>query len=44
MMGEEIGLLNPIRPVEGWVSYPNAPGWGAEWDWNQFEKKRIAVL
>lgn len=44
MMGEEIGLLNPIRPVEGWVSYPNAPGWGAEWDWNQFKKKRIAVL
>jgi len=43
-MGEEIGLLNPIKPVNGWVTYPNAPGWGAEWDWGQFEKKRVAVL
>jgi len=43
-LGEEIGLLNPIRPVDGWVTYPDAPGWGAEWDWKQFEKKRVAVL
>ena len=43
-MGEEIGLLNPIRPVSGWVSPPSGPGWGSEWDWLQFEKKRIAVL
>ncbi len=43
-MGEEIGLLNPIRPVKGWVTYPDSPGWGAEWDWKQFEKKRVAVL
>ncbi|MDP6667008.1 MAG: enolase C-terminal domain-like protein, partial [Dehalococcoidia bacterium] len=28
-MGEEIGLMNPIRPVDGWVTYPDAPGWGA---------------
>ncbi len=43
-MGEEIGLLNPIRPVSGWVSPPSGPGWGSEWDWIQFKKKRIAVL
>lgn len=43
-MGEEIGLLNPVVPHEGWVSFPDAPGWGAEWDWKQFEKKRVAVL
>ncbi|HBR65225.1 MAG: hypothetical protein NZ820_05245 [Dehalococcoidia bacterium] len=43
-MGEEIGLLNPIRPVAGWVTPPSSPGWGAEWDWNQFRKKRIAIL
>ena len=43
-MGEEIGLLNPVRPARGVVSYPDAPGWGAEWDWDRFEKKRVAVL
>ena len=43
-MGEEIGLLNPVVPRDGWVSFPDAPGWGAEWDWKQFEKKRVATL
>ena len=43
-MGEEIGLLNPIRPVAGWVTPPSGPGWGAEWDWNRFRKNRIAIL
>ena len=43
-MGEEIGLLNPVRPQDGWVTYPDAPGWGAEWDWKRFEQKRVAVL
>jgi L-alanine-DL-glutamate epimerase-like enolase superfamily enzyme len=43
-MGEEIGLLNPVRPENGRVTYPDAPGWGAEWDWKRFEKKRVAVL
>jgi L-alanine-DL-glutamate epimerase-like enolase superfamily enzyme len=43
-MGEEIGLMNPIRPTNGWVTYPQSPGWGAEWDWKRFEQKRIAVL
>lgn len=43
-MGEAIGLLNPVRPENGHVTYPDTPGWGAEWDWKQFEKKRVAVL
>ena len=43
-MGEEIGLLNPIRPVSGWVTPPSGPGWGSEWDWDQFQKKRVAIL
>ena len=43
-MGEEIGLLNPVAPRDGWVSFPDAPGWGAEWDWKQFERKRVATL
>jgi L-alanine-DL-glutamate epimerase-like enolase superfamily enzyme len=43
-MAEEIRLTNPAVPVEGWVSFPDAPGWGAEWDWKQFEKKRVATL
>jgi L-alanine-DL-glutamate epimerase-like enolase superfamily enzyme len=43
-MGIEIGLLNPVVPKNGTVTYPATPGLGAEWDWKQFEKKRIAVL
>jgi L-alanine-DL-glutamate epimerase-like enolase superfamily enzyme len=43
-MGQAIGLMNPVIPVNGSVTYPDAPGWGAEWDWKQFEKKRVAVL
>lgn len=44
-LAEEIGLLNPVVPHRGWVTYPNeSPGWGAQWDWGQFEKKRIAEL
>ena len=43
-MAEEIGLMNPAVPDEGWVTFPDAPGWGAEWDWKQFENKRVATL
>jgi L-alanine-DL-glutamate epimerase-like enolase superfamily enzyme len=43
-MGEEIGMMNPAVPRDGWVSYPDSPGWGADWDWKQFEKKRVATL
>ena len=43
-MGEQIGLLNPVRPLKGQVSYPDAPGLGYEWDRVRFEKQRVAVL
>ena len=43
-MGEEIGLLNPIRPIRGWVTPPDGPGWGSQWDWKRFKSKRIASL
>ncbi len=43
-MGEAIGLMNPVVPVNGTVTYPATPGWGAEWDWKQFERKRVVVL
>jgi L-alanine-DL-glutamate epimerase-like enolase superfamily enzyme len=43
-MGEDIGLLNPVRPVDGQVTYPSEPGWGAVWDSKRFESKRVAVL
>ena len=43
-MGEQIGLLNPVRPLNGQVSYPDAPGFGYEWDRVRFEKQRVAVL
>lgn len=43
-VGKEIGLLNPPVPRNGHIVPPSAPGWGAEWDWNYFNKNRIAEL
>jgi L-alanine-DL-glutamate epimerase-like enolase superfamily enzyme len=43
-VGKEFGMLNPPLPVNGHITPPAAPGWGAEWDWDYFERKRIAVL
>ena len=43
-IGREIGLLNPPVPVDGHIAPPSGPGWGAEWDWDYFEKKRVAIL
>lgn len=42
--GREIGLLNPPIPENGHITPPYNPGWGAEWDWDFFKKKRIAEL
>lgn len=39
--GREIGLLNPPLPEKGQITPPYNPGWGAEWDWDYFRKKRI---
>lgn len=43
-LGKEIGLLNPPLPQNGHIIPPEAPGWGAEWDWAYFRKKRLAEL
>ena len=43
-LGKEIGLLNPPLPQNGHISPPDGPGWGAEWDRDYFEKKRVAEL
>jgi L-alanine-DL-glutamate epimerase-like enolase superfamily enzyme len=43
-LGKEIGLLNPPLPQGGHIAPPSSPGWGAEWDWDYFEKKRVAEL
>jgi L-alanine-DL-glutamate epimerase-like enolase superfamily enzyme len=42
--GKEIGLLNPPLPQEGHIAPPDAPGWGAEWDWAYFRRVRVAEL
>lgn len=43
-LGQEIGLLNPPLPQNGLIRPPDGPGWGAEWDWAYFTKKRVALL
>lgn len=40
--GKEIGLLNPPLPQHGRIIPPTGPGWGAEWDWADFERARVA--
>ncbi len=43
-LGREIGLLNAPLPKNGMIAPPDGPGWGAEWDWGYFKKKRVALL
>ncbi len=40
--GKAIGLLNPPVPQDGVIAPPDAPGWGAAWDWDYFRKVRVA--
>ena len=44
LLGKEIGLINPPIPKNGSVALPDHFGWGAEWDWKYFEKKRLSIL
>ncbi len=41
--GKQIGMLNPALPMNGKLKPPDAPGWGAEWDWDQFNKRVVAI-
>jgi len=43
-IGLEIGMTNPPLPTGGSISPAPGPGWGAEWDWERFRTRRIAVL
>jgi L-alanine-DL-glutamate epimerase-like enolase superfamily enzyme len=44
LLGKEIGLQNPPLADNGFIAPPPGPGWGAEWDWEYFAAKRVAVL
>ena len=43
-VGKEIGLMTPPVPQDGYVTPPEGPGWGAVWDWDYFNKTRVAEL
>ena len=43
-IGKEIGLLNPPLPEGGEVKLTKKPGWGYEFDWEYFNKKRVRVF
>ena len=34
--GKEWGLVNSPSVVDGYITPPDGPGWGAEWDWDRF--------
>ena len=42
-LAEQMGLLNPVVPADGWITFPTGPGWGAEWDWERFKKSTVDV-
>jgi L-alanine-DL-glutamate epimerase-like enolase superfamily enzyme len=41
--GRELGMTNPVLPEKGHIRPPDAPGWGAVWDWKQFRKRTVEV-
>lgn len=43
-IGKEIGLLNPPVPEGGEVKLTKKAGWGYEFDWEYFNKKRVRVF
>ena len=42
-VGKSLGMMNPVIPERGRISPPDAPGWGAEWDWDLFKKRTVEV-
>jgi L-alanine-DL-glutamate epimerase-like enolase superfamily enzyme len=42
-IGVTFGMMNPVVPENGQISPPDAPGWGAEWNWGLFKKRRVEV-
>lgn len=41
--GRSIGVQNPVTPDGGFVAPPDGPGWGAEWDFNQLDRRTVEV-
>jgi len=41
--GKQIGLLNPPLPDQGFIVPPEGAGWGAVWDWDYLERRRVAL-
>ncbi|MBM3263082.1 MAG: hypothetical protein FJY97_06600 [candidate division Zixibacteria bacterium] len=39
--GQCWGLLNPPPVVDGHLTPPDGPGWGAEWDWDRFNHMTV---
>lgn len=42
-IGVSFGMMNPVVPENGRISPPDAPGWGAEWNWGLFKKRTVEV-
>jgi L-alanine-DL-glutamate epimerase-like enolase superfamily enzyme len=43
-VGPEVGMMNPPQIVDGHLSPPDGPGWGAEWDMALFKKRTVAEV
>ena len=41
--GQVWGMTNAPTVVDGHLSPPASPGWGAEWDWDRFDSMTVAV-
>ena len=41
--GKSMGMTNPVTPIKGRISPPDGPGWGAEWDWDLFNRRVLEV-
>ena len=40
---ERFGMINKPIVTDGHLTPPDGPGWGAEWDWDKFDKMTVDV-
>ena len=40
----QLGMMNPPEIVDGKLIPADGPGWGAEWDMAQFEKRTVEII
>jgi L-alanine-DL-glutamate epimerase-like enolase superfamily enzyme len=43
-MGLQLGMTNTPEVVDGCLTPPNGPGWGAEWDLDLLRRRTVATL